>query len=208
MNVGFDLDKIFINFPPFVPTKIIDWLYKGKPNGTLKYRIPSRLEQIIRIFSHYPFFRPPITKNMNYVKNLALANKNKSSTFFSRSINSSIKSQHSEKVLDKYYLISSRFSFLEKKTTGLIKRYSLDKIFNAMYFNYENRQPHEFKNEMVKKLDLDMYVDDDLQLLEYLVDNNPKTKFFWLNNKVSKPLGKNLYAIKNISEMFTPLSGV
>ena len=184
MNIGFDLDKIFVNYPPFVPTKIIDWLYKGKPNGTLKYRIPSRLEQIIRIFSHYPFFRPPITKNMNYVKNLALAN------------------------INKYYLISSRFSFLEKKTTGLIKRYSLDKIFNAMYFNYENRQPHEFKNEMVKKLDLDMYVDDDLQLLEYLVDKNPKTKFFWLNNKVSKPLGKNLYAIKNISEMFTPLSGV
>lgn len=180
MTIGFDLDKIFVNYPPFVPTKIIDWLYKGKPNGTLKYRIPSRLEQIIRILSHYPFFRPPITKNMNYVKNLALAN------------------------INKYYLISSRFSFLEKKTTGLIKRYSLDKIFNAMYFNYENRQPHEFKNEIVKKLDLDMYVDDDLQLLEYLVDKNPKTKFFWLNNKVSKPLGKNLYAIKNISEMFTP----
>lgn len=178
MNVGFDLDKIFINFPPFVPTKIIEWLYKGKPNASLKYRIPGRAEQIIRTFSHYPIFRPPITKNMNYVKNLALTNTNK------------------------YYLISSRFGFLEKRTAVIIKHYRLDKLFNGMYFNYSNEQPHEFKNEIVKKLNLDMYVDDDLQLLEYLVNENPKTRFFWLNKKVSKPLKANLFAIKNISEMF------
>lgn len=179
MNIGFDLDKIFINFPPLVPTKIIDWLYKGRSNGKLKYRMPSNAEQIIRIFSHYPLFRPPITKNINYVKNLALANKNR------------------------YYLISSRFGFLEKRTSDIIKRYKLDKIFNTMHFNYSNNQPHEFKSEVIKKLNLDMYVDDDLQLLEYLSDKNPKTKFFWLNNKTSKTLRKNLFGIKNISEMFT-----
>lgn len=178
MNIGFDLDKIFINFPPLVPERIIEWIYKGKPNGSLKYRIPGRAEQIIRIFSHYPLFRPPIAKNMNYVKNLALANTNK------------------------YYLISSRFSFLEKRTAAIIKRYKFDKIFNAMYFNYANNQPHNFKDEIIKKLNLDMYVDDDLQLLEYLVDKNPKTKFFWLNNKVSKQMRQNLFAIKTISEMF------
>lgn len=117
---------------------------------------------------------------MNYVKDLALQNENK------------------------YYLISSRFSFLEKKTTELIKRLSLDKIFNAMYFNYNNEQPHLFKNGVLKKLKLDMYIDDDLQLLEYLGNKNPKIKFFWLNKKFSRSLKKNLFAIKNISEMFTP----
>ena len=180
MNIGFDLDKIFIDFPPLVPSKIIDLFYKSKTNHELKYRIPGKAEQILRIFSHYPLLRPPITKNIDYVKSLALANKNK------------------------YYLISSRFSFLKKKTEDLVKRYSLNKMFNAMYFNYENKQPHEFKNEIIKKLNLDIYVDDDLQLLEYLVKNNYKTKFFWLNKKVSKSLKENLFAIKSISEMFTP----
>ena len=179
MNVGFDLDKIFINFPPLVPEKVIDWLYKEKPNGELKYRIPSKIEQIIRVSSHHPLFRFPIIKNIDYVKSLSSRNNNK------------------------YYLISSRFSFLEKRTTDLIKRYKLDKIFNAMYFNYSNNQPHQFKNGIIKKLDLDIYVDDDLELLKYLTDKNPKIKFFWLNKKVSKPLRKNLFAIKNISEMFT-----
>lgn len=178
MNIGFDLDKIFVNLPPLVPSKIIDFFYKEKSAKSLRYRMPSRLEQIVRIFSHYPLFRPPINQNMDYVKNLALANKNK------------------------YYLISSRFNFLRKRTENLIKHYKLNKIFNAMYFNYSDYQPHEFKNEMIKKLNLDMYIDDDLQLLEYLTDKNPKTRFFWLNKKISKSLNKNLFAIKHISEIF------
>jgi len=178
MNVGFDLDKIFINLPPLVPTKIIEWLCKRKPNGSLKYRIPGRAEQTIRIFSHYPLFRPPITENINYVKNQALANKNK------------------------YYLISSRFSFLQKRTAAIIKRYRLEKIFNAMYFNYSNNQPHEFKDEIIKKLGLDMYVDDDFQLLEYLAKNNPKIKFFLLNKKINKKLKDNLFTIRYLSQMF------
>jgi hypothetical protein len=177
MNVGFDLDKIFINTPPFVPSKIIDFFYKEKVDHKLRYRIPSRLEQILRIISHYPLFRQPIAENMNFINKLALAKKNK------------------------YYLISSRFGFLKKRTDTLIKKCRFDKIFNDMYFNYDNKQPHEFKNEIIKKLDLDILVDDDLQLLEYLTDKNPKTKFFWLNEKVSKPLKKNLFAIKYLSEM-------
>jgi hypothetical protein len=179
MNVGFDLDKVFINFPPLIPSGIIDLFYKGNVKHELKYRIPSKIEQSVRILSHHPLLRHPISKNLNYIKNLALGNK------------------------DKYYLISSRFNFLKKRTDNIIKLYDFDKIFNAMYFNYENRQPHLFKNEIIKKLNLDKFVDDDLQLLEYLTDKNPMTKFFWLNNEISKPLKKNLFAIKRISEMFT-----
>jgi len=178
MNIGFDLDKVFIDFPPLVPGKVIDFLYKEKGNRVLKYRMPSRLEQIVRILSHHPLFRPPIKENLDYVRNLALANKNK------------------------YYLISSRFSFLKKRTSDLVKSFGFDKIFNAMYFNYNNKQPHLFKNEIINKLGLDMFIDDDLQLLNYLVEKNPKTKFFWLNNKISEPLKKNLIPIKHIEEIF------
>jgi len=180
MNIGFDLDKVFLNFPPFIPSRIIDLLYKGKTNHELKYRIPSKTEQTIRILSHHPLFRSPITQNLNYLKKLSLKKKNKQ------------------------YLISSRFGFLKNRTDELIKRYNFDKIFNAMYFNYENKQPHKFKNEIIKKLNLNKYIDDDLQLLEYLIDKHPKTKFFWLNKQISKHLKRNLFAVKHISEMFTP----
>lgn len=177
MNIGFDLDKIFIDYPPFVPDKLIDFLYKQKSNGILKYRIPSKPEQFFRLLTHNPLLRPPIKKNIKFIKELAKKNAN----------------QH--------YLISSRFSFLEKRTGFLIKKYEFDKIFNGMYFNFQNKQPHIFKNKIIKKLKIDRYVDDDLPLLQFLAKNNPGKKFYWFNNNSSGPLGINLFAIKILSEI-------
>lgn len=179
MNIGFDLDKIFINTPPFIPDRIIEILYRKKSNGILLYRIPGRSEQIIRKLAHFRLFRPPINKNINFLRSASREN-------------------------NKLYLISSRFSFLKNVTDNLIRRHRFDKAFDYMYFNFENKQPHIFKNEYVKKLRLDMYIDDDLPLLKFIAGKNPKTKFFWLNKKISKPLGENLVAIKNLFEAFNP----
>ncbi|MEK7502452.1 MAG: hypothetical protein AAB609_02915 [Patescibacteria group bacterium] len=180
MNIGFDLDKIFIDFPPFVPGKLIDRLYKQKSDGVLLYRIPSRLEQTLRIVSHYPIFRSPLTKNIRFVKELTNKQKNN----------------------NKYYLISSRFGFLKKPTEALIKRHEFNEIFDAMFFNFENKQPHLFKHGVITKLRIDRYVDDDLPLLEFLNKKNKKTKFFWLNNNTEKIINDNLIAITRLSKMF------
>ena len=180
MNIGFDLDKIFIDYPPFVPDKLINRLYKQKSDGVLLYRIPSKPEQILRIISHYSIFRPPLTKNIKFVKELTNKQKN----------------------TNKYYLISSRFSFLKKPTEALIKRYGFNEIFDAMFFNFENKQPHLFKDEVITKIKIDHYVDDDLPLLEFLAKENQKTKFFWLNKKIKGTLGKNIIAITHLRKMF------
>lgn len=177
MNIGFDLDKIFIDYPPLVPDVVIDRLYKQKTNGALLYRIPSKPEQFLRLLTHYPFFRPPIIENIKFTEKIYHKNKNR------------------------HYLISSRFSFLKKRTHALIQRYRLNKIFDEMFLNFENKQPHIFKNEVIKKLKIDRYVDDDLFLLQFLARKNQKTKFFWLNNKYTKPLRKNLFAITKLSEI-------
>lgn len=179
MRIGFDLDRVFVKYPPFIPTFIIDKSYKRKIKDKLLYRIPAKPEQLLRLMLHHPVFRQPIKENIAFTKKLALKNSNK------------------------HYLISGRFGFLKNKTHELIKKYGFDKIFNGLYFNFDNNQPHLFKDEIIKKLNIDLYVDDDLQLLEYLAEKNPKIKFFWLNRKQSKPLRKNLFAIKRLWEMFT-----
>lgn len=178
MNIGFDLDKVFIDYPFFVSSKIIDLFYKGRSNGSLKYRIPGRLEQILRIISHHPLLRQPISENIEFMKKLARER------------------NHS------YYLISSRFGFLKKTTENLVKKHGIDKMFRSLHFNFVNDQPHLFKNQLIQKLKIDQYVDDDLSLLNFLAEKNLKTKFFWLNKKISKPLKKNLFAIQHLSEMF------
>ena len=177
MNLGFDFDKIFIDYPPFIPGKLIDYLYKKKGEKALSYRIPSKPEQAIRIFSHYSFFRPPITENVKFIKDLSKTKSNK------------------------YYLISSRFNFLKKRTNAIVNKYGLGKIFDQMFFNFENQQPHIFKNGVIKKMKIDRYVDDDLPLLRFIAEDNKNVKFFWLNKNIKKQLSKNILAITNLSEI-------
>lgn len=174
MNIGFDLDKIFVNHPPLVSEKIIDKIYKHKHHGHLEYRIPSRPEQMLRRLTHYSPLRPAIKKNITFVQDLASLNTNK------------------------HYLISGRFGFLEQVTKQFAKKYNFDTIFDAMFFNFQNEQPHFFKDTIIKKLQLDKYIDDDLDLLEYLAIHNSKTIFFWLNQKLNQQLAANLFAITDL----------
>lgn len=171
MRIGFDLDKIFVDYPPFIPDQLIDKIYKKKSNGELIYRIPHRPEQYLRSFFHLSIFRPLIKENIDVVKKIPRDN-------------------------NQLFLISSRFGFLEKKTKALLKKYKLDTLFDGMYFNFEDKQPHIFKNEVLRKLHLDIYIDDDLHLLQYLVSYHKKTQFFWLT---PHPNYKHKHALYNIT---------
>lgn len=176
MNIGFDLDGIFIDKPPFIPNRLIDWLYRDKKSKTLAYRIPSAPEQMIRKVSHLTIFRPQITKNVSFIKKAYGKNKHQ------------------------YYLISSRFGFLEKETEKILKKHQLINIFKEKFINFNNQQPHLFKSEVIKKLKLDCYIDDDLPLISFVAKKNPKIKFFWLNKK-TKALSKNIFAVKSLNEI-------
>jgi hypothetical protein len=176
MNIGFDLDRVFINTPPFIPNVIIEKFYRKKANGVLLYRIPNRSEQILRSMIHHPLLRRPIKKNLEYLETIA-------------------KDKHN------LYLISSRFGFLKKRTNTLVKTYHLDKVFHDLYFNFQNEQPHIFKSAIIKEKKLDAFVDDDLPLLKYAAKLNPSTKFYWLNAKIKKQLGKNIFAITHLSDI-------
>lgn len=174
MKIGFDLDKVFVDYPPLIPDRIIDTLYKKRANGILLYRIPSHPEQLVRKLSHHRLLRPPIQENIDFLRNLP-------------------KNKH------KLYLISSRFGFLEKQTLALIVRLGLDKIFDGMYFNFENKQPHIFKNEVLKKLHLHIYVDDDIHLLKFVSKENTTTKFYWLSKNISSDIPDSITPVTNLS---------
>lgn len=179
MNIGFDLDKVFVDYPPLIPDRVIDRLYKKKANGKLLYRFPSKPEQFLRKLSHLSFLRPKIKKNVAVLQSI-------------------------EKEKHTLYLISSRFHFLKPETDKLTRRLGFNKIFTKMFFNFENKQPHEFKNEIIKKLHLHMYIDDDFPLLKYVAKDNKDTQFFWLSKrKKPEKLTRNITAIHNLSDILT-----
>ncbi len=178
MNIGFDLDKVLISYPPLVPGRMIDKLYKKKANGVLLYRIPSTPEQWLRKLSHIPALRRPIRENLHVLEELS-------------------RKDH------KLYLISSRFKFLEPETTKLVKKHGIDRLFDGLYFNYDNLQPHEFKNAVIKKLHLDIYVDDDLHLLNYVSRQQNGIRFYWLSDdKKAVSPNKKIQKIARLSDLF------
>lgn len=176
MNIGFDLDNVFIGTPPLIPQSLIERLYRKKTNGVLIYRIPSQAERIIRIISHQSLFRPPVKKNLKFLKFIA-------------------QKEH------KLFLISSRFDFLKKQTEKIVNKHNLNKLFHLTYFNELNKQPHIFKHELIKSLSIDRYVDDDLYLLKYIASRNNKVKLYWLNKYINKQISKNIQAITHLSDI-------
>lgn len=70
-----------------------------------------------------------------------------------------------------------------------------------MYFNFNDEQPHLFKDKIIKKEKIEKFLDDDLDLLIYLAQRNPKVNFFWLSSR--KPNGKipsSIKIVKSLSE--------
>lgn len=191
MNIGFDFDKVFVSYPPIIPDKLIDFIYKGQlalipkkdaDKINLKYRIPGRIEKQIRIISHNYIFRPPLVNN---IKALRLISK---------------KTNHQT------YLVSSRFGFLKNKTYIWLDKNKMKNYFHEIYFNFDNIQPHIFKEKVIRKNKITHYVDDDLDLLVYLSKKNPDLNLFWLtkNKKTNyKNLPLNIKMIKSIKEFYT-----
>jgi len=178
MYIGFDLDQIFIQYPAYISSKIVDRLYKQKTQEGLSYRIPSRAEQLFRLATHTQTFRKPMKENLLFLAELKRNQR------------------------DSYYLITGRFDFLKKRTEAFIKKHNFDTIFDGMYFNYKNEQPHLFKDSIIKKLHLDRYVDDDFDLLNYLAQRNANTTFFWLNKRKEGKVLDNLIAVTKLQPVF------
>lgn len=151
MRIGFDLDGVLVDGPPFVPSWLLELLYRGTREKNLHYRIPSsKIEIWIRQLSHNSFFRPPILKNIEILKQMAG---------------------------DELFLITSRFSFLQEKTTNLLRLYGLDGMFKEIVLNLDDEQPHLFKLKTIERLKLDMFIDDDEDLLVFLKEKLPNIKF-------------------------------
>lgn len=145
IKIGFDLDGVIIGKPFFIPNALMEILVRERHKKGLSYRFPeSKLEINLRILSHYPFLRPPIKKNIKLIREL-------------------YKSRNYE-----IFVVSSRYSFLKNRTQEWFAHYNLHKFFKEIHINLNDEQPHKYKAKMIQQLKLNVFIDDDKPLLEYL----------------------------------------
>ncbi len=79
------------------------------------------------------------------------------------------------------YIISGRYSFLENDFQRWANRLNKAGIFTEMHFNKNDEQPHLFKEKLIKKLDLDVFIEDNWDIVSYLAKRG-RTKIFWVYN--------------------------
>jgi len=179
IKIAFDLDGVIIDKPPLIPKRLLEWFFRGNRANKkdLHYRFPRlKLEQLIRKISHIYFFRPPISQNLYFLLNLA-------------------KNPQYE-----LYIVSGRYSFIEKETYSWLKKRKIDQLFKKVFLNLNDRQPHLFKEETLKKIKADFFVDDDELLTGFLTKQLKDKKIYCYSPKGAKY--KEVKTIQRLEEMF------
>lgn len=158
LKVGFDMDGVILYNPVRFIRPIAKFLkpfksFAFKQNKESFYYPKSKIEQLFFRLLHKTSFMPdPALKDLERL----------------------VKSKKVEA-----YIITGRYLLLKKEFENWLKIINKNKIFKGCYQNLEDLQPNEFKQKMIKKLNLDIYVEDNFDIVQKL---NKKTKIFWITN--------------------------
>lgn len=79
------------------------------------------------------------------------------------------------------YLVTARYNFLGPSVNKWVKRNNLEHTFKEVIYNSKDEQPHEFKERIVKKLHLDIYIEDNLDIVQHL-SKTTKAQVMWIYN--------------------------
>jgi uncharacterized HAD superfamily protein len=157
LQVGFDMDGVLLYNPgriirPFVSSIKRIFLHKKK----LTFYYPKTdHEKLFWRFVH------------------------KSSIYNAPGLNEITKLVEEEKI--EAYLITARYNFLGNSVINWVKKNKLEKTFKGVFYNSKDEQPHEFKERMIKKLKLDMYVEDNFDIVNHLSKTTP-AEILWIYN--------------------------
>ncbi|MBI4990536.1 hypothetical protein HZB96_00400 [Candidatus Gottesmanbacteria bacterium] len=83
------------------------------------------------------------------------------------------------------HLVTARYSFLDDHLYNWLDKYGLRKLFKTVNLNKKDEQPHVFKEKIIKKHNLDVFIEDNLDIVAYL-HGKGKTKIFWIYNLLDR----------------------
>lgn len=162
LKVGFDLDGVLLYNPARIARPVIVFLKKVffKKEADKFHYPKTKIQKLIWLMLHKIVFGP--TLGYDKLKKFIQSKKIKA------------------------YIITGRNESLENDFKSWMKKLETDKYFSGSYFNNENEQPYLFKEKMIKKLNLDIYVEDNWDIVRKIKSQSAswrtKIKILWIYN--------------------------
>lgn len=162
LRVGFDLDGVLLYNPVRIFRPIISWIKRDiLGRKQTKFFVPKkRWQQLIFIWLHKTSLW--VAPGLDEIKALADAG------------------------LIEPHLITARFSFLQEDLDVWLKKINAGTIFKTIQYNKNDEQPFIFKARQIQELKLDVFVEDNWDIVTKLNamvgKNNPKFVCWWVSN--------------------------
>ncbi len=159
LRVGFDLDGVLLYNPARIVRPFIVFFKKiFLPKEQNKFHLPkNRIEKLIWLFLHKSSFMT--APGLSEIKKLVM-----------------------EKKIEAF-IVSGRYDSLKEDFNKWLEKIDARKYFSGHYYNSQDEQPHIYKERMIKKLKLDIFVEDNWDIVNHLHnDYKQKTKIFWIYN--------------------------
>jgi len=176
IKVGFDLDGVLLYNPARIVRPLISLLKKKKiliDRKELEFYVPKPGPQQLM----WDLFH-------------------KSSCFMAPGIDR-IRLMKKEGIIEPY-LITGRFGHLENDFNKWKRKMRADELFERCYMNSADEQPHLFKERLITELNLEIFVEDNWDIVKYL-SSNKKRKIIWVSNifdwKITHP-----YKVSNLNQ--------
>jgi len=145
LKVGFDLDGVLLYNPARIIRPIISLLKQKKlvHRQELEFFVPKTKfqENMWHFFHKSSIFLAP---GFYQIREL------------------------SQQGLIEPYIITARFAHLKKDFTKWLTKMGANEFLKGTYLNEKDEQPHLFKKRIIKKLDLDIFVEDNWDIVNYL----------------------------------------
>lgn len=163
LRIGFDLDGVLLYNPARIARPVIVFVKKlFLPKEKNKFHLPkTRWQKLFWLFLH------------------------KSSFMAAPGIEEIRKLVDEKKI--KPYIISARYEFLKTDFENWTRKIDPKKHFEDYFHNDNNQQPHLYKSEMIKKLKLDIFIDDNWDIVDHL-SKKTGSQIFWIYNFLDRKI--------------------
>ena len=163
LKVGFDLDGVILYNPARIVRPVFALMRKLflRKKKTAFYIPKTKLEKLFWLLVH------------------------KSSLFIAPGVNELQSLIEQNKI--EAYIITGRYDSLKTDFDKWMERIEAKKYFKVYLHNAQEEQPFKFKKRMIKKFRLDIFVEDNWDIIQLLNnDHEMKTKIFWINNVLDR----------------------